>query len=169
MIKNTIIFILIFIIILTIYSYYSLCNSMTNYQKDRLDTILAKEKIVNSKEISLNKLNSISSELDIYKTAFNKITNILSNLNNSKLIDEIMHITVPPNLKKVVTGLSEQPVIKSDGIIPLSDPPDIQRISNQGLSANGVNIINPPQINTTEQVNSMKSALSLTNNTLKVL
>ncbi len=84
MIKNVIIFILIIVLAVIIYCYYSLINTMSDYQKDRLNKILDKESKYSSNEENIYKINSLSSQVEKYKSILSQINSAISstNLNN---------------------------------------------------------------------------------------
>jgi len=127
MIKNTVIIILIILLFIALYSYYSLSNNMVNYQKDRMKIILEKEKKLNTIEINLDKINTCNKELTKYKNIINTINKSLTELNvtnnnveqkkspESVLISEYLH-----NDGKCSTPLNEQIQTETE-IIPLAE------------------------------------------------
>jgi hypothetical protein len=90
MIKTSIIFILIFLLLITLYSYYCLSYYMVNFERIRLEYILQKEYELNKKENKIKIIQNCSNKNENYKEALNNINNIIINLdimNNKSDID----------------------------------------------------------------------------------
>jgi predicted membrane protein len=82
MIKNIIIYTLIFLLLTVILFYYSLHSNLHNYQKDRLDLIIQKEKEIYLRQQSLDEINYVSEQLDRCKLALYQINNLANNTSN---------------------------------------------------------------------------------------
>ena len=80
MIKTTIIIILVFILSITIYSYYCLSSNMIEYEKSRLEYIVNKEKEVKILENKIIAIANCNEKNAKYQKAINNINNIISEL-----------------------------------------------------------------------------------------
>lgn len=80
MIKITIIIILIFLLLITLYSYYCLSSRMVNFERARLEYILQKEDEVKIKESRVKVITDCSNKNELYQTALININKILSGI-----------------------------------------------------------------------------------------
>lgn len=78
--KNTIIIILAILFIITLYSYYTLSDSMLSYEKDRMEYITNKENELNEKEKTITINVNCSQELAQCKRSAEKINSIIDEL-----------------------------------------------------------------------------------------
>ena len=81
MIKITIIFVLILLLLITLYSYYCISSRIVNFERARLEYILQKESDINIKENKVKVITDCSNKNEQYQIALNKINNILQELN----------------------------------------------------------------------------------------
>jgi hypothetical protein len=76
MLKDAVIIILSLLLIIIIYAYVCLSNSMQNYEKERLAYVITKEGEIKKKEESLIDVISCNNELDKVKNAISQINEI---------------------------------------------------------------------------------------------
>jgi hypothetical protein len=76
MFKNAIIVILSILIIIILYAYVCLSNSMQNYEKERLTYIISKEDEIKKKENNLLDVISCNNELDQLKNIISQINEL---------------------------------------------------------------------------------------------
>ncbi|AYV80367.1 MAG: hypothetical protein Gaeavirus41_1 [Gaeavirus sp.] len=88
MIKNTIIVILLILLIITFYSYYCISTNVVNFQKERMEFVLAKESEIKDKERKLVDTVTCNKELIKHKTLYN---NLISDLH--KLSTHVQSVT----------------------------------------------------------------------------
>jgi hypothetical protein len=125
MIKNTIIVILLLLLLITFYAYLCLSNNMMDYQKERMEHILQKEKELKDKESKLislgecndnmnkykNIINKLSSDLTKTASNFNEIVNFV-NLTNSSIDNDIK---IKENFKmNMDSNLNQQAIVFTD-------------------------------------------------------
>ncbi len=76
MFKNAIIVILSILLIIILYAYVCLSNSMQNYEKERLSYIISKEDEIKKKENNLLDIISCNNELDQLKNIISQINEL---------------------------------------------------------------------------------------------
>ncbi len=76
MVKNAIIVILSILLIIILYAYVCLSNSMQNYEKERLSYIISKEDEIKKKENNLLDIISCNNELDQLKNIISQINEL---------------------------------------------------------------------------------------------
>ena len=76
MFKNAIIVILSILLIIILYAYVCLSNSMQNYEKERLTYIISKEDEIKKKESNLLDIISCNNELDQHKNIISQINEL---------------------------------------------------------------------------------------------
>jgi len=82
MIKNTIIVILLLLLLITFYAYMCLSSNMIDFQKERMEHIVKKEKELKHKEQKLVSMQECNDNLNKYKLLINKITSDLTKTTN---------------------------------------------------------------------------------------
>lgn len=82
MIKNTIIVILLLLLLITFYAYMCLSSNMIDFQKERMEHIVKKEKELKHKEQKLVSMQECNDNLNKYKSLLNRITSDLTKTTN---------------------------------------------------------------------------------------
>ena len=82
MIKNTIIIILLLLLLITFYAYMCLSSNMIDFQKERMEHIVKKEKELKYKEQKLISTQECNDNLNKYKLLIGKITSDLTKTTN---------------------------------------------------------------------------------------
>jgi len=80
MIKNIVIFVLIFLLTVIIILYYILHNKMISYKNNMLKEISKKDQEINSRKTELNSINQELSEVNSLKDQVNKCNTTLSQI-----------------------------------------------------------------------------------------
>ena len=78
MIKNTIIIILLLLLLITFYAYMCLSTNMMDFQKERMEHIIKKEKEIKEKERKLLSMGECNDNLHKYKNMIGRITTDIS-------------------------------------------------------------------------------------------
>ena len=78
MIKNTIIIILLLLLLITFYAYMCLSTNMMDFQKERMEHIIKKEKEIKEKERKLLSMGECNDNLHKYQNMIGRITTDIS-------------------------------------------------------------------------------------------
>ena len=158
MIKTTIIVILILLLIITLYSYYCLSSRMVEFERARLEFILAKENEVNDLEKKVKVVSDCSNKNEKYQDAIKEINNIIEkinlppgsicskyhNNNDKQIISNIKNIVDNPSIPELITNTNIETnmnnSIHSEYIVnPQLIMPVLSEISYKGESENNPN------------------------------
>lgn len=160
MIKNTIIIILILLLIITLYSYFCLSNKMLNYEKERMEYIVNKERELKVKDSVLKGCEGYQTELNNCKTTISSIKDAIAE-NISKLnrnLNNVQDASIGILQNKVVESLdSNNKSTNSDNQITDSSIKVIENkeiiVNDETGYYNSSNNLNKISSIETEQVN----------------
>lgn len=152
MIKITIIIILIFLLLITLYSYYCLSSRMINFERERLEHILQKETAVKTKENEIKVVSDCSNKNELLLEALMGINKILGEANINGNLNICNNSKYNPKDAKnddVVKSVENENKINLDIV---ADP-------DNKLSSYGTNINQEQDINTTDGENILEEQI----------